>query len=247
MSTSSCRTSTGGGRLLLAAVLVTAAITSGCSFFGADPRDHGQIAIAVHPGYSGTAMKEELTSLIQAAGNDGAMVQVWALGPSAATMSETQFDLAGAGRNDGDRAEESGALTKDAQGKVTAQLDQLAGGDGAGGADLIGALRRIVQQASAMKGRGPRRAVLLAGGGAHRTADFDLTSPDAAQKQAAVIRALLESLSGSEQVAVEIYGVGDFGSLGSTPDGAFVTRVNEFWKALCLAVDQTDALSCRLA
>jgi hypothetical protein len=217
------------------------AATPGCGVIdglrGQDRREHGQLAVAVDLGDSAPAARGALDDVVEDAAGRGAAIRVWVLdSASAASMEEVVFgdeagggDFKGTANNDPGREAQSDALAAAARAELSAHLDGIEPADGA---DLLGALERVIVEAANMDREGEREAVLLTGGGVQRTSSLDLFGDVGPEEWDPAIAGLVARLP-SEEVKVTIVGVANFEGVSPPPADAFVNRVEAFWGSVC--------------
>lgn len=106
------------------------------------------------------------------------------------------------------------------------------------GSDLVGSLNRAIDELTSAGSGRPRIAVLVTGGGVHRTEAVDLVNPPVTPATAAELAAQVP-LRLDPSIDVRVIGVGSFPEVDPPLSIEFVDGVEAFWAALCAPASRT--------
>lgn len=201
--------------------------------------DRRIVALVIDSGYATSAeLMSAIEPTVEATASEGGNLRAFVVtSGSAGSTRELSFsDEAGGGDFAPDGANQH-AWDEAAVRFTEAALDdiesELATSSGASptGADLVGALNDAIDLAEASASGRRAHAVLVTGGGVHRTADLDLVASRVSVDNAAEL-AQAAPLRLVDDVDVEIVGAGRFESVDRPLDPAFVRGIEAFWRAL---------------
>lgn len=233
--------------LVAVAIAMAAAACTGPQAEASDDERHC-VALAVHVGMLG---KEPLSQQLQRAlsplAQTGGTLTVWRATRSAASLEPLirQQDVA-AVEGDEDRVAAGAASS------TTALVDRIlpmamaaaesardneaaaaSSVDEAEPVDLLGSLREMGTKADGMKGCGHKAAVLVTGGGIHRTKDLDLVNLPGRLTTTAATQLAIRAVETPPGVTQAVYGVGNFEQVTPEVDADFADALEIVWKKAC--------------
>ncbi|GAB3601548.1 hypothetical protein GCM10027586_04420 [Kineococcus gypseus] len=247
------------------AFLTGSALTGGCALLGGcssltqltgtPDQPGGGAVLALEAGLVPTAEQlRRLDPALERAVREGMDTELWLLhGPSAAGARQVvfseqaqggKFHAVGANPSAWERsivatlqqarAEAAQALEQAGVDGDTADSHTVGNGDG--GADPVGLVRRSIARAQAMPSKGPRLVSVVVAGGAQRTAELDVVAQGLTVTTASELASRLPTIDTAD-VQVQILGVGSYPGSQYAVDPQFADALMPFWRALCPGCD----------
>lgn len=201
-----------------------------------------RLGVVVHGGLDHDGVKNTVHQIIEnqvnARGSLG--IQVMGSDGSAATMTKLEIGEQGFLGGREETADENEQKRIEYKAEAESLVDQALDfePDETGLADLLQALVRAVEAAERLDGRGNRRAILVTGGGVHRTTSLDFYAELQPADWAPTVAEIVKQI-GDTEVSIEIVGVAQFAS-GANPDLQLTSRVNQLWDDVCQALGENQ-------
>lgn len=228
-------------RRFVVAVVLLVVVASGCtkSFHG----KRGRVVLVVNPGGSLTQVEQDADAVVTDAAKAGASLKIFLIASgSAASMVPVELpNGAGSGNffpngaNDEVRRAQSSNYASVAIASVNSAIEKSPASRT--GADLLGALRKGIDEVRRLDGVGLRTVVLVTYGGVHRAAGLDLIATRPSEQNARQLARRSGRIEPPFGVAVDVRGVGRFEGAEPPIDPGFANGVVAFWHAVCARCD----------